>query len=66
MINVRDYGAVGDGIADDTEAIQRAADAAQNSPDTRTVYLPAGIYRLTTTERSLFGLLRSLFRSSKD
>lgn len=40
--NVRDFGAVGDGIADDTEAIARAA-AAGDGP--AVLYLPAGYYR---------------------
>lgn len=41
--NVRDYGAVGDGVADDTAAI-RAAMAAAN-----TVYFPAGTYLIKGT-----------------
>lgn len=36
--NVRDFGAVGNGIADDTAAIQRAIDAGG------VVYFPAGVY----------------------
>jgi hypothetical protein len=39
-VNVREYGAIGDGISDDTDAIQRAIDRAQANP----VYLPAGVY----------------------
>ncbi|WP_127579861.1 S-layer homology domain-containing protein [Paenibacillus koleovorans] len=47
-INVKDvaYGAVGNGIADDTAAIQRAIDAAQPGDE---VYLPNGIYKLMST-----------------
>jgi hypothetical protein len=43
-LNVRDLGAVGDGKADDTEAIQKAflSDAAE-------VLIPAGTYRITKT-----------------
>lgn len=41
--NARDFGAVGDGEADDTEALRRAVAAGA------TVYLPAGTYRLTDT-----------------
>ena len=41
--NVRDFGAQGDGAADDTEALRRAIAAAD------TVFLPAGSYRLTDT-----------------
>lgn len=42
MRNVKDYGAVGDGIALDTAAIQRAID------DGGIVYVPEGIYRTGT------------------
>jgi len=41
IANVQDYGAVGDGIADDTQAIQNAINAAGK------VYLPAGTYKIT-------------------
>jgi hypothetical protein len=42
--NVKDYGAVGDGVADDTAAIRAAAAAASAGG---TLYLPAGTYRWT-------------------
>lgn len=41
-VNVKDYGAVGDGVADDTDAIHDARDAAGAGG---VVYLPHGIYR---------------------
>ncbi len=43
--NVMDYGAVGDGIADDTKAILAAIDSV---PEFGVVYLPPGRYRLTS------------------
>jgi hypothetical protein len=44
--NVKQLGAVGDGVADDTDAIQKAFTAVR---DGSTVYLPAGTYRITRT-----------------
>ena len=41
-------GAVGDGVADDTVAIQKVLDDVQNGS---TVYLPPGMYRVTETLR---------------
>ena len=40
-VNVRDYGAVGDGVTDDTMAIRRAVRAVGQGG---TVYFPAGEY----------------------
>ncbi|MGI5897054.1 MAG: glycosyl hydrolase family 28-related protein [Oscillospiraceae bacterium] len=40
-VNIRDFGAKGDGIADDTEAFERAIAGHQ------AIYLPSGHYRLT-------------------
>lgn len=45
VFNVRDYGAVGDGVANDAPAIRAAIDAALPHPHAR-VHLPAGTYRL--------------------
>jgi hypothetical protein len=43
-VNVKDFGAVGDGSTDDTDAITRAINAC---PDRQAVLLPAGRYRVT-------------------
>ena len=46
IINVKDapYGAVGDGVADNTEAIQAAFDAMVEGS---MVVIPAGVYKIT-------------------
>lgn len=48
-----DFGAVGDGIADDTGAIQAAIDAASlsSADDPVTIYVPAGLYALSEPPR---------------
>lgn len=46
VINVMDYGAVGNGVADDTAAIQAAITAALG---TQQVFIPAGTYKVTDT-----------------
>ena len=46
IFNVRDYGAKGDGIANDSEAIQLAIEAAIKAGPGRTVSIPAGKYYL--------------------
>jgi hypothetical protein len=46
--NVRDFGAVGDGKADDTPAFQKAIAAAAQFTSGRVVVVPAGRYRITS------------------
>jgi len=46
-VSVKDFGAVGDGMADDTAAIQAALNAARDSG--KPVYGPAGNYLVTST-----------------
>lgn len=48
VFNARaDFGAVGNGIADDTPALTRAVAAARNS---KPLYLPSGTYRITSLQ----------------
>ena len=46
--SVLDFGAIGDGNADDTEAFQKALAAAAKVPNGRTVVVPGGTYRITS------------------
>ena len=43
-VNVKDYGALGDGVADDLLPLYRAIEAARNGG---TVYLPPGTYKVS-------------------
>jgi hypothetical protein len=45
----RDCGAKGDGLADDTEALQSAIERIREKDYTHFVYLPSGVYRITRT-----------------
>ena len=63
--SVRDFGAIGDGVQDDTDAIQRAVDSAQSG----TIFFPKGNYRVSRTivlkrKHSLTLLGEGAFRGS--
>lgn len=47
-INVRDYGAVGDGVADDAPGVQAAIRAAEAMAPRGFVSIPQGVYRLNS------------------
>lgn len=51
-ISVKDFGAVGDGVTDDTTAVQAAIDYAEtlaiNPQGTPTVFFPSGLYKINT------------------
>jgi hypothetical protein len=47
--SVKDFGAVGDGVSDDTIAIQRAIDAVKTAGTAYSLTIPEGTYRCTST-----------------
>ena len=61
LICVKDYGAVGNGIQDDTAAVQLAIESNINENDTignkKTIYFPDGTYRLTGLSGNVRGIL---------
>jgi parallel beta-helix repeat protein len=48
-VSVKDHGAIGDGIADDTAAINAAIAAASATNASRHIFFPAGRYKVATT-----------------
>jgi hypothetical protein len=54
-VNVRDYGAVGDGVTDDTAAIQTAL-TSLTSYSKRSLYFPPGTYLISATLTAPIGL----------
>ena len=48
LINVRDHGATGDGVTDDTAALQRAIEALEASGEHSGLFFPPGTYRLAS------------------
>lgn len=51
IVSIRDHGGVGDGITDDTQALQSAIATAATISGSAAVFLPFGWYRLTDTVR---------------
>lgn len=45
-VSVRDFGATGDGVTDDTGSLQAAINALETANDFNTLYFPSGTYRL--------------------
>ena len=54
VLDVKDFGAIGDGKADDTEALQRVIDRARLSGES--VYLPPGHYTVRTLNLTFGGM----------
>jgi len=61
-LSVQDFGAVGDGVTDDTAAVQAAINALEASTNNNTLHFPAGTYRLNTPTLEYDGFLGSYLR----
>lgn len=51
IVNVKDFGAVGDGVTDDTESVQEALDVAASA--LAPVFFPHGTYKITTVSSTV-------------
>ncbi|WNM70132.1 tailspike contains pectin lyase domain [Myxococcus phage Mx1] len=59
------YGAVGDGVADDTVPLQNALAAAKADPRYKEVFVPAGTYRITLALKIASGVTLRLSENAK-
>lgn len=48
-VNVKNFGALGDGITDDTEALKKAIDHVNSVGSDAVLYIPRGLYKTTDT-----------------
>ncbi|MEI6442551.1 MAG: glycosyl hydrolase family 28-related protein [Nostocales cyanobacterium ELA583] len=55
VISVKEFGAVGNGMADDTKAIQAAIDATSKAGG-GTVFFPSGIYKISINRSKLYAI----------
>lgn len=60
FVSVKDFGAKGDGIADDTTAFLNAINAVQASDDKATVYIPKGTFKVTSLSIQMTDATRTL------
>jgi len=61
VVSVKDFGAIGDGVTDDTAAIQAAINAALNASTNSAIEIPAGIYVISNTLTMNTGRVPSIY-----